>query len=189
MRFELSRTTASFGILNLRVEKNKGHACDLAFEVTVGADLLSMLVPAQEEDHGEGAENVVPIVSEDRLVAELYSEEGYVRRPAISPLHVNRKPEGVTVTIWDQDEDGPVTDPLILKPCSFKSVKGALQSPHQLVLSGLIQYPLYTDEELVRLNAIMDTTHDIAWVVEQSDLFDESVGGATAEDENKQAQE
>jgi hypothetical protein len=183
MRFELSRTTASFGILNLRVEKNKGHACDLAFEVTVGADLLSMLVPAQEQDQGEGAENVVPIVSEDRLVAELYSEEGYVRRPAISPLHVNRKPEGITVTIWDEHNE-----PLVLKPCSFKSVKGALQSPHKLVLSGLIQYPLYTDEELVRLNAVMDTTHDIAWEVDQSDLFEESVG-TEAEQEAQEAQE
>lgn len=185
MRFELSRTTASFGILNLRVEKNKGHACDLAFEVTVGADLLSMLVPAQQEDQGEGAENVVPIVSEDRLVAELYSEEGYVRRPAMSPLHVNRKPEGVTVTIWDEHEDG---SSLVLKPCSFKSVKGALQSPHQLVLSGLIQYPLYTDEELVRLNAIMDTTHDIAWEVEQVDLFEDSTG-TEPEQKAEQAQE
>ena len=183
MRFELSRTTASFGILNLRMEKNKGHACDLAFEVTVGADLLSMLVPAQDEHQGEGAENVVPIVSEDRLVAELYSEEGYVRRPAISPIHINRKPEGITITIWDEHDE-----PLVLKPCSFKSIKGALQSPHQLVLSGLIQYPLYTDEELVRLSAIMDTTHDIAWVAEQSDLFEESVSGAGEEDD-QQAQE
>ena len=186
MRFELSRTTASFGVYNPRVEKNKGPACDLPFEVTVGADLLSMLVPAQEQDHGEGAENVVPIVSEDRLVAELYSEEGYVRRPAISPLHINRKPEGVTVTIWDEhEEDG---SPLILKPCRFTTVQARLQSPHQVVLSGKIQYSQYTDEELVRINALMDTTHDIAWVAEQSDMFEESVG-TEAEQEAQEAQE
>jgi len=187
MRFELSRTTASFGVYNPRVEKNKGPACDLPFEVTVGADLLSMLVPAQEEDQGEGAENVVTLPTEDRLVAELYSEEGYVRRPAISPLHINRKPEGVTVTIWDEhEEDG---SPLILKPCRFTTIQAELKSPHQVVLSGKVQYSLYTDEELVRINALMDTTHDIAWEVEQSDLFEESVEGAAAEQEAEQAQE
>lgn len=187
MRFELSRTTASFGILNLRIEKNKGPACDLAFEVTVGADLLSMLVPAQQEGQGEGAENVVPIVSEDRLVAELYSEEGYVRRPAISPIHINRKPEGVTVTIWDDhEEDG---SPLVMQPCNFKSLQARLQSPHQVVLSGLIQYSEYTDEELVRFNALMGHTHDIGWVIEQQELFEASVGAAATENEDQQAQE
>lgn len=186
MRFELSRTTASFGVYNPRVEKNKGPACDLPFEVTVGADLLSMLLPAQEEDHGDAPENVVTLVTEDRLVAELYSEEGYVRRPAISPLHINRKPEGATVTIWDEhEEDG---SPLVLKPCRFTTIQAALQSPHQVVLSGKIQYSLYTDEELVRINALMDTTHDIAWVVEQSDLFEESTG-TEAEQEAQEAQE
>ncbi len=186
MRFELSRTTASFGVYNPREEKNKGPACDLPFEVTVGADLLSMLVPAQEEDHGEGAENVVPIVSEDRLVAELYSEEGYVRRPAISPIHINRKPEGVTVTIWDEhEEDGSA---LVLKPCRFTTLTAGLKSPHQLVLRGKIQYSEYTDAELVRINALMNQTHDIAWVVEQVDLFDESAG-TEAEQEAQEAQE
>lgn len=187
MRFELSRTTASLGVYNARKEQNVGPACDIPFEVTVGADLLAMLVPAQEEDQGEGAENVVTLPTEDRLVAELYSEEGYVRRPAMSPLHVNRKPEGVTVTIWDEhEEDG---SPLILKPCSFKSIKAKLQSPHQLVLSGLIQYSKHTDDELVRISHLMDTTHDIAWEVDQSDLFEDSVSGAATEDEDKQAQE
>jgi len=187
MRFELSRTTAEFGNYNPRLEQNKGRACDISFEVTVGADLLAMLVPAQEEDQGDAPENVVSLPTEDRLMAELYSEEGYVRRPAISPLHINRKPEGVTVTIWDEhEEDG---SPLVLKPCRFKNLVAALSSPHQLKLKGLIQYPLYSDDELVRIDALMYQTHDIAWVVEQSDLFEESVEGAAAEQEAEQAQE
>ncbi len=44
MKFELTRTTATFGVYNPREEKNKGPACDIPFEVTVGADLLSMVV-------------------------------------------------------------------------------------------------------------------------------------------------
>ena len=187
MRFELSRTTASFGVYNPREEKNKGPACDIPFEVTVGADLLAMLVPAQEEDQGEGAENVVTLPTEDRLVAELYSEEGYLRRPAISPLHINRKPEGAKVTIWDEHEEGGA--PLVLQPCRFTGITAGLKSPHQLVLRGKIQYSEYTDDELVRINALMNQTHDLAFVVDQSDLFEDSVGGAATEDENKQAQE
>ena len=171
MRFELLRTTAKFGVYNPREEKNKGPACDIPFEVTVGADLLSMLVPAQEQELEEGAENVVTLPTEDRLVAELYSEEGYVRRPAMSPLHINRKPEGVTVGIWDQE--APDADPLVLKPCRFTTLQVQLISPHQLILTGKIQYSKYTDSELIRINALMNSSHDISWEIEQQDLFEE----------------
>ena len=185
MRFELDRTTASFGVFNPREEKNVGPACDIPFEVTVGADILSMLVPAQDEDTPEG-ENVVELPVEDRLVAELYSEEGYVKRPAMSPIHVNRKPEGVTVTIWDDHEtDG---SPMVLQPCRFTTLQAELQSPHQVVLKGKIQYSKYTDDELVRINSLMNSTHDIAWVVEQTDMFDgegESGGDGETQEDNQ----
>lgn len=187
MKFELPRTTASFGVYNPREEKNKGPAFDLPFEVTVGADVLSMLLPAQEEDPAEGEENVVQIGAEDRLIGELYSEEGYVRRPAISPLHINRKPEGVTVTIWDDNDE-----PLVLQPCRFTTLQAALQSPHQVVLKGKIQHSEYNDDELVRINALMNSTHDIAWEVEQQDLFSEgdgSVEGAPGEGEHEDPEE
>ena len=180
MQFELERTTAKFGVFNPREEKNKGPACDIPFQGTVGADLLSMLVPAQEEDPADGAENVVSLPTEDRLVAELYSEEGYVRRPAISPLHINRKPEGVKVEIWDQE--APDADPLVLEPCRFTTLQAALQSPHQIVMTGKIQYSGYTDSELVRINALMNSTHDIAWKVAQTAMFEESAGDKPQED-------
>jgi hypothetical protein len=178
MKFELTRTTATFGVYNPREEKNKGPACDIPFEVTVGADLLSMLVPAQEELPEEGAENVVTLPTEDRLVAELYSEEGYVRRPAISPLHINRKPEGVTVKIWDQE--APDADPLVLQPCRFTTLQAELQSPHQIVLTGKIQHSKYSDSELVRISHLMNSTHDISWEIEQGDMFEENDGAASA---------
>jgi hypothetical protein len=187
MKFELTRTTATFGVYNPREEKNKGPACDIPFEVTVGADLLSMLVPAQEQEPGEGAENVVSLVTEDRLVAELYSEEGYVRRPAISPLHINRKPEGVMVKIWDQE--APEAEPLILQPCRFTTLQAALQSPHQIVLTGKIQYSGYTDSELVRINALMNSTHDLAWEIEQQDMFEETSVETTGEEDDQQTEE
>ena len=182
MKFELTRTTAQFGVYNARLEQNVGPACDLPFTVTVGADLLSMLVPAQEEEPGDGADNVVPITTEDRLMAELYSEEGYVRRPAISPLHINRKPEGVTVKIWDQEE--PDADPLVLKPCRFITIMAKLQSPHQIELTGKIQYSRHSDSELIRISHLMGSTHDISWEIEQGDLFEKDDSGEGAGEQN-----
>ncbi len=188
MKFELTRTTATFGVYNARLEQNVGPACDLPFTVTVGADLLSMLVPAQEIDPGEEADNVVALVTEDRLMGELYSEEGYVRRPAISPLHINRKPEGVTVKIWDQEE--PEADPLVLQPCRFTTLQAKLQSPHQIELTGKIQYSKHSDSELIRISHLMGSTHDIAWEIEQGDMFEEEPSvETTAEDEAENPEE
>jgi hypothetical protein len=194
MRFELERVTAQFGVFNPREEKNKGPACDLPFEVTVGAEVLSMLLPAQEEDPTEGVDNAVALSTEDRLVAELYSAEGYVKRPAISPIHINRKPEGVTVTIWDMED--PEDEPLVLKPCRFTTLQAELIAPHQIVLKGKLQYSLYTDAELIRINGMMNRKCDIAWVVDQSDMFEgggeadgEESAGSEPEEEGQQSEE
>ena len=48
MQFELTRTTAKFGVFNPREEKNKGNAFDLPFSVTLGADILVMLAPTTD---------------------------------------------------------------------------------------------------------------------------------------------
>ena len=85
------------------------------------------------------------------------------------------------VKIWDQE--APEAEPLILQPCRFTTLQAALQSPHQIVLTGKVQYSGYTDSELVRINALMNTTHDIAWEIEQQDMFEEpSVEGESQED-------
>ena len=88
--FKLPRTTATFGVYNRREEKNKGSAFDLPFQVTVSAEIIDMLAPAQDED-GDIQED-----GYSGLVEELFSEEGYVKRPALNPLAIHRKPEGAT---------------------------------------------------------------------------------------------
>lgn len=178
MRFELRRTTATFGVFHPREEKNKGAAFDIPFEVTVGAEILPNLFPTHADDEANA----------DEFIGEFFSVEGYVRRPAISPLKVHRKPEGVIVTIWDQEDFGPA---LVLKPCRLNKLEVTLQSPHQVVLTGQIQYSQYNDQELIRINALMNKKFDLSLVIEQVDMFEggEGEGGESEEDEDEVSSE
>lgn len=159
MKFELTRTTAKFGVFNPREEKNKGNAFDLPFSVTLGSSVLAMLAPTNDVDQDD-----------DTLAAVLFTDEGHVARPSINPIHINRKPEGAIVKIWDQEDFG---EPLELKPCNLKSLKAELQTPHHVVLTGLIQYSQYNDAELIRINALMNKSFDLEIFIEQSDLFED----------------
>ena len=77
MQFELTRTTAKFGVFNPREEKNKGNAFDLPFSVTMGSSILAMLAPTTDQDSDD-----------EDLATELFSTEGHVARPSINPLHI-----------------------------------------------------------------------------------------------------
>lgn len=157
MQFELTRTTAKFGVFNPREEKNKGNAFDLPFSLTMGADILAMLAPTNDVDQ-----------EDDELANVLFTAEGHVSRPSINPIHIDRKPEGAIVKIWDQEDFG---EELELKPCTLTTLKAELQTPHQVVLTGKIQYSQYNDSELIRINALMNKSFDLEIVIEQADLF------------------
>jgi len=169
MKFELKRTTANFKMFNPRLEQNKGNAFDLPFDVTIDAKILSMLAPTIDPEGEDGDLNV-----------ELFTKEGQISRPSINPLHINRKPEGAIVTIWDQE--GTKNPPLELRPCSLKDLKAELRTPNQVVLSGKIQYPKYNDEVLCRINALTNKAYDLAIEIEQADMFVKS------QDEDKSVQ-
>lgn len=173
MQFKLERTTAKFGVFNPREEKNKGNAFDLPFSVTVNSNILAMLAPTVDSDAGD-----------ESLINELFSPEGHVSRPALNPLTINRKPEGAVVKIWDQEDFG---DPLELKPCNLTTLKAELQTPNQVVLSGKIQHSQYNDNELIRINALMNKSFDLYILVEQSDLFDNP--DTESEEETKDSEE
>lgn len=170
MQFELERTTAKFGVFNPREEKNKGNAFDLPFSVTVSSAILAMLAPTGDADGDD-----------DSLAQELFSEEGHISRPALNPLTINRKPEGATVTIWDQEDFG---DPLVMKPCNLTTLKAELSTPNQVVLTGKIQHSQYNDNELIRINALMNKSFDLAITIEQTDLFEDPEGESEGEAED-----
>jgi hypothetical protein len=165
--FEIKRTTATFGMFHPREEKNKGNAFDVPFKITIGAEYLDVLLPAQKTEEEDEALNP------ETFIFELYTVEGYVRRPAFNPITIHREIEGAVVTIWDHED---FTDPLVLKPCNLDKLKVELRSPHQLVLSGQIQYSKYTDAELLRINALSNKSFDLAVLHEQPDLFEDHQG-------------
>ncbi len=167
MQFELERTTAKFGVFNPREEKNKGNAFDLPFSVTLGADILAMLAPTVDPDSND-----------EDLAQEMFTKEGHVARQSINPIHINRKPEGAVVKIWDQEDFG---EPLELKPCTLTTLKAELQTPHHVVLTGKVQYSQYNDNELIRINALMNKSFDLAIHIEQTDLFEDPEGESEEE--------
>lgn len=188
MQFDLSRTTAKFGVFHPREEKNKGMAVDIPFSITVGVEILDMLMPPQLAD-GEEA-------SPDALINELFTVEGYPRRPAINPLKIHRKPEGALVEIYDEKSQGKNGKPLSLKPCSLNKLEIELKSPHQVVLTGQIQYSQYDDKELARINALTSKNYDLTIYIEQVDMFDdkppaggEESGGESTDEEHEDPEE
>lgn len=172
MQFDLTRTTAKFSGYNPRIEKNKGHAMDISFTVTLGSEILAMLAPTNDVNGDD-----------EDFAKTLFSEDGHVSRQSINPLHINRKPEGAIVTIWDQEDFG---EPLVIQPCNLKSLKAELQTPNQVVLSGLIQYAQYSDTELCRINALMDKSFDLQIIIEQADLFENPEGESQKQDEGSE---
>ena len=172
MQFELERTTAKFGVFNPREEKNKGNAFDLPFSVTLAADILAMLAPTVDPDSND-----------EDLSQELFTKEGHVARQSINPIHINRKPEGAVVKIWDQEDFG---EPLELKPCTLTTLKAELQTPHHVVLTGKVQYSQYNDNELIRINALMNKSFDLAIHIEQTDLFEDPETETEEQDEGSE---
>jgi hypothetical protein len=165
-RFKFPRATTSFGVFNPREEKNKGKACDIPFTFSAQADLLGMLAPDLGIDIRDEKED------EDITLAflgELYDDAAVVRRPSLSPLHINRKPEGVTVRIYDKGKKEPLT----LSNCRVKNIIVELKAGMNIEVSGMIQYPQYHDAELLRINNLMNSQADMEMEASQSDLFDQ----------------
>ena len=164
MQFDIPRSTATFGVFHPRNEKNKGMACDIPFRITIDCHFLPMLAPPMLMD-GE-------VDDPEKLINEFWTAEGYVRRPHLSPMEIHRWPEGVDVTIFDEQAEKK-KGALHLQGCTLNKLKIEMQSPHQMVLSGQIQHAKYNDKELVRINALSAKTFDLSMSIPQSDLFDE----------------
>lgn len=190
IEFKIARTTAKFSNKYQGRIQGSGDnkAFDLSFHLTTSADLLPTLLPAaiQKPDDEEGPKKVHKDDQKDRIVQELFSVEGYVKRPYISPITIHRKPEGLRIWIWDQED---FSEALELYPCSMKNLKVELQSPHQIVFHGLIQCANYNNNELIRINAIIGKQFDIAWEVDHSDLFGSDYSEGESEEENEDSEQ
>lgn len=156
MQFNLARTSAEFGIINVRKERRgkdeKVEAEDVPFKIVAGPEILDMLFPHE--------------VNENALAKTVFSEQGHITIPTLN-LVSKRKPEGLTVRIYDLPKH-----PLELKGCRLTPPEVDLGTPHQVTLTAKIQISEPTDDTMNRLRRLMDETAEIEIESESRDLFE-----------------
>lgn len=158
MQFDLSRTSAEFGTINTRPERHgkneKVEAEDFPFKIVGGPEILDMLFPHEVED---GA-----------LAKTVFSDQGHITIPTLT-LVSNRKPEGLTVRIYDDPKN-----PLELKDCRLTPPEIELGTPNQVTMNAKVQITEPTDDTMNRLRRLMWETAEIEIESENRDLFDGS---------------
>lgn len=157
MGLEIPRTTALWGVINIREEGRgeggKVEAHDIPFEITGGPDLLDQVI-AYDTDG-------------DVLSAHVFDKgDGRVLIPGAT-LKAKHKKEGLTIRVWDQ-EGG---DPIILKESRIQEPKIELSSPNLVTLSSKIQIAEPTDELVNRFRHLRGEHADLSIVAEQTELF------------------
>lgn len=158
MQFNIPRTSAEFGVINVRKERRGKNetveAEDVPFEIVGGIEILDMLFPHE--------------VDEGALASVLFSEQGHVAIPTVK-LSSKRKPEGLTVKIYDLGNDY-----LELKGCRLTPPEVKLGTPNQVTLTAKIQISEPTDDTMNRLRRLMDETAEIEIESENRDLFEDT---------------
>ncbi len=156
MQFDLARTSAEFGIINVRKERRGKdetvEAEDVPFKIIGGTEILDMLFPHEIDD---GA-----------LAKTVFSDQGHVTIPTLK-LVSGRKPEGLTVRIFDEPDS-----PIELKGCRLTPPEIVLGTPSQVTMTAKIQISEPTDDTMNRLRRLMDETAEIEIESENRDLFD-----------------
>jgi len=159
MQFNVTRTSAEFRVINVRKERRGKdetvEAEDIPFTILGGPDLLDMLFPHE--------------VDEQALSRCLFSEQGHVTIPTLK-LASKRKPEGLTVKIYD----GPKDQCIELKGCRLTPPEVTIGTPYQVTVDAKIQISEPTDDTMNRLRRLMDETAEIEIESENRDLFDGS---------------
>ena len=158
MEFNLSRISAEFGIINVRKErrgKNESvEAEDVPFTIQAGTEILDMLFPHEVDD--------------EALSKVLFSEQGHITIPTLL-ISSKRKPEGLTVRIFD----GPKGNPIEIKGCRLTPPEVELGTPYQVMLKAKIQISEPTDDTMNRLRRLMGETAEIEIESESRDLFND----------------
>jgi hypothetical protein len=158
MQFNVTRISAEFGIINVRKERRGKdetvEAEDIPFKILGGPEVLDMLFPHE--------------VNEEALAKVLFSEQGHVTIPTLK-LVSKRKPEGLTVRIYD----GPKDQHIELKGCRLTPPEVEIGTPYQVTLTAKIQIAEPTDDTMNRLRRLMDETAEIEIESENRDLFED----------------
>lgn len=189
MKFSFSRRNAKIGVLNTRNEKHgkeaKVPAADLTIKFPLKLAELDTVVIVATDD--------MPKFSE-----VLFDDKGNLLTNMISPLKVNRKPEGLYIAIFDKElPTGTKTrggkgkknqkpsgiDPataLEFDACKAKDITLELGSGPNIMLSFKVAlHP--NDKDWARLINIMEQEREVVIEARQEELFgedaDEEEGG------------
>ena len=157
MQFNVSRISAEFGVINVRKERRGKdetvEAEDVPFKIIAGPEMLDMLFPHEVDD--------------EALAKTVFSEQGHVTIPTLK-LVSKRKPEGLTVRIYD----GPKDQHIELKGCRLTPPEVEIGTPYQVTVIAKIQISEPTDDTMNRLRRLMDETAEIEIESENRDLFE-----------------
>lgn len=158
MGLEIKRTTAEWGVINIREEGRgeggKVEAHDIPFTIHGGPELLDQVVDYD--------------VDGEVLSAHLFDpKDGRVLVPGVS-LVSKHKQEGLTITVWDK---GPKKSPLVLKQVRIQEPKIVLSSPNQVQLSSKIQIAEPADEIVNRFRHLRGEVADMEILAEQGEMF------------------
>lgn len=125
MKFDVGPRQAEFGVFNNRAEKHgqdKVKALDLPFKIGVTMKELDVIIPLQNGKFSE----------------MIFDKKKNLQTFVLSPLVVNRKPENISVEIYDIEARANAK-PLVLKECKIKDPVLTFEDKGTVYLSGKIQ--------------------------------------------------
>lgn len=165
MGLEIKRTTAKWGVINIREEGRGGdgkvEGDDIPFTINGGPELLDQVV-AYDIDGQE-------------LSSVLFDKkDGRVLIPGAKLVSKHKK-EGLSITVWDKP--GAKAKPIILKEARIQEPKIELQSPNQVTLSSKIQIAELDDDTFIRFRRLRGEHADLEIIAEQTDMFDKDGDG------------
>lgn len=156
-KFKITARAADIGKLNIRPEHHGDKiepAMDIPVKVRGTKRDLDMLIPVQDGKFSEMA----------------YTLDGACLVPHISPLHVNRKPDNLKVTIWDSPTKK--TQKLEFSEAKVKNIVVELGAKHKLEIMFTLQVNIDTERDAARLVRCMGESREIEITATQDDLFD-----------------
>jgi hypothetical protein len=192
MKFQFTRRNAKIGVLNTRNEKHGKEAKVPAADITIKfplklAELDTVVITATDD---------MPKFSE-----VMFDEKGNLLTNMISPLKVNRKPEGLYIVIFDKElptgtktrgakakkgQKANGVDPataLEFDACKAKDITLELGSGPNLMLSFKVAlHP--NDKDWARLINIMEQEREVLIEARQEELF-----GDDADDDEEEENE
>lgn len=157
MKFKVSRRLGHFLHLNVRNERHgdeKVPAADIKIEFPGTKRDLDMLLPLQD----------------GKMSDVLYDDKGNLMTPYLSPLKVFRKPENVTMRIWDRTSE---KDFLEFEGTTIKGIEMDLNDKRNLLVRLTIQVHDDPEKHTARLRRLMDAERDFSLEAQQEDFFDQ----------------